>query len=167
MQADRPLAHRRVPVDDERWCALIRGLDQLDATGLRRVLARSERSDGVVLDTYNYDADRGLWCPLAAGLDVDEFIEPREKRSLDDSRAKGFIIEVGRFRFGAFSLNPLSGVPGVAFREHRREDLRQACRQLLDRKEEAPQSARGNISISVAAATRRDDWSEWKARERS
>jgi hypothetical protein len=77
----------------------------------------------MVLDGFNFDADRRLWCPLAIGLGVPELCED-EAHLLSNRAAKEVILSVGRSAHGDFSLNPLSGVAGSFFTDHRLRDLR-------------------------------------------
>ena len=122
-------------ISDLRWRALWRGLGQLGVVELRRVLNHMENGGAIVCDTFNYDEGQGLWCPLAIGLNVPELIRKHDdSRKMTNERAKRVITEVGKQSCPDFSLNPMSGIPGNMFREHRRRDVELACRLLVTQK---------------------------------
>lgn len=116
--------------DDARWQALRFGLSQLSLSQLRRLLGWLLSGKPVALDTFNYDAERQLWCPLAIGLQVPEIVAELGA-PLTNERAKALIREVGQSNCSGFSLNPLSGVPGAFFRSQRSADITEMCRFLL------------------------------------
>ena len=120
---------------DLRWQALWRGLGQLNATQLRRILDHLESGGLMVCDTYNYDEERGLWCPLAIGLNIPRLVDQwQESGNMNNELAKYFIREIGEQSFPGFSLNPISGIPGKVFRDHREQDIELVCRMLLESK---------------------------------
>lgn len=116
--------------NDARWQALRFGLSQLSVSQLRRLLDWLLSGKPIALDTFNYDPERQLWCPLAIGLQVPEIVAGVGAPSTNE-RAKALIREVGQSNCSGFSLNPFSGVPGAFFRSHRSADITAMCRFLL------------------------------------
>lgn len=105
---------------DARCKTLRHGLEQLDVDDLRRLQRHMKVRQPLVVDTYNYDRDSGAWCPLAVALGLHE--QPASD-GLDDARAKALIVDKGVQKYGSFSLNAISGVPGEFFTGRRYEDL--------------------------------------------
>jgi hypothetical protein len=115
--------------DDARWQTLRFGLAQLSPSELGRVGDWLRLGMPMALDTYNYDPTRQLWCPLAIGLGVPEFVGNRA-RALSNEDAKVIIQEVGESLHPEFSLNPMSGTRGSFFTRNRRADMTLMCRYL-------------------------------------
>jgi hypothetical protein len=112
------------PASDDRWRALMYGLGQLSRIELLRLRRALQTPGGMVLDGFNYDPVRRLWCPLAVALDVPRIVAKHWPRDVPSNRsAKNLIIEIGREHHGEFSLNPLHGVKGQYFRTDRHADL--------------------------------------------
>jgi hypothetical protein len=118
---------------DLRWQALLHGLSQLSSFQIGHILNWIDSGRSMAIDEFNYDSDRQLWCPLAVGLGVPNLIvEERLATSLNNERAKSIIREVGAGAVPGFTLNPLRGIPGRFFRQHRIRDLRAICNHLLE-----------------------------------
>lgn len=121
---------------DKRCQALHFGLLQLSKQQLCKVQAALREPEGMVLDTFNYDAERKLWCPLAVGLGVPEIAAHEfPERTVSNRYAKGMIKSIGRSLHGSFNLNPVSGVSGSFFRSHRASDLRELVDFMLAERE--------------------------------
>lgn len=132
MGASEHLVKALKPRDDDRWRALAYGLGQLSRLELLRLRRALQTPGEVVLDGFNYDPVRRLWCPLAVALDVPRIAaEHRPRRTLSNGSAKSLIVDVGREKHGGFSLNPLHGVSGEYFRNHRHRDLVQVVDWML------------------------------------
>lgn len=116
---------------DDRCRALHFGLSQLSPAELQKVQLAAQSADGMVLDGFNFDPDRRLWCPLAVGLGVPELCE-HEGQGLSNRAAKEVILSVGRSVHGDFSLNPLSGVSGSFFTDHRLRDVRELIEFMIE-----------------------------------
>ncbi len=130
LPSDREVARKYE--SDSRWMALWRGLDQLRTDQLIRLLNRLDRGGAIVCDSFNYDEERQLWCPLAVGLDVPRWLEGTgEPVAMTDELAKEIILRIGRRVCKNFSLNPLSGIRGQFFRERRQADVAVVCRLLI------------------------------------
>jgi hypothetical protein len=118
---------------DARCSALARGLAQLshsELAHLRDVLATHPET--VAVDTYNYDAESGAWCPLAVALGVPAYARETGAQLPDNTAAKRLILKVGREKHGRFSLNPIKGIAGDFFRDARHSDLLQLVDHLLE-----------------------------------
>ena len=48
---------------------------------------------------------------------------------MTNEKCQDMIIKLGKDR--GIGLNPVSGIPGDFYREHRAEDIRQVCLELL------------------------------------
>ena len=117
--------------DDPRWRAIRRGLRQLSPSQLRNLAAWLERGKPLAVDTFNFDPDRQLWCPLAIGLQVPDAIsKQRLPQPKSNSEGQDVIRVVGQEFFPGFSLNSISGTPGQFFRSERYRDLLLMCRYL-------------------------------------
>ena len=117
--------------EDGRCQALRTGLEQLDDADLRRLRDHLDGSQPLVLDAANFDPATATWCPLAVALGLHEEAGPLP---VDDRAAKEVILAEGRRKYGAFSLNPLSGTDGVFFRQNRYEDLRALVTYLVSQR---------------------------------
>jgi hypothetical protein len=119
-------------VNDARWQALHFGLNQLTNEQIARIIQHVKQGGGMVCDTFNYDRASDLWCPLAIGLGVPEMVAamPNQPHFTNDS-AKTFIIEVGLRSCPTFTLNPISGIAGHYFHEHRIRDILSLCHHIL------------------------------------
>jgi len=117
---------------DLRFLALKRGLNQLTVPQLEKVVEYNQRRE-MVYDTFNYDAQRKLWCPLAVGIGLPESFKERcVSGDMTDEEAKRIIVEVGSEINGLrFNINPIKGVAGEFFRSRRPEDLEMVCRKLV------------------------------------
>jgi hypothetical protein len=106
---------------DDRCKALAHGLRQLDASQLNRLHCHLSRSRPVVLDQVHYDEKRGLWCPLAIGLNVPEHarIPIRSERHACD-----IVRSIGKEHLVGFTLNPINRVIGTFYTQDRYRDLR-------------------------------------------
>ena len=82
-------------------------------------------------DTFNYDPARELWCPLAVGLDVPRLAKLDKTQKRDNAWGKTLITEIGRTTNPGFTLNPVSGIPGAFFRDHRERDIVATCEHIL------------------------------------
>lgn len=87
----------------------------------------------MVYDSFNYDESRGLWCPLAIGLDMPRLIDSIDLRGkkLTNEQAKAVIREIAEDWIPGFTLNPISGVPGRFYRESRADDIDAVCLAIL------------------------------------
>jgi len=121
---------------DARWKALQYGLNQLTLDQLRRIMDHISSGGSMVYDSYNYDEERGLWCPLAVGLDVPRWVENCDDPvTMTNERAKHVIVTIGRKWRKDFSLNPLSGISGQFFTRDRAVDVALLCRVLIGERE--------------------------------
>jgi len=132
--SDRQVARRYEA--DARWAALSHGLNQLRTDQLIRILKHLDAGGEMACDSFNYDEDRQLWCPLAVGLDIPSWIEQsgNDPAEMTDKVAKRIILGIGRRWRMDFSLNPLSGTPGRFFRTTRQSDVAVVCRLLIDQR---------------------------------
>lgn len=125
------LVTRTIAHTDLRWKAIYFGLNQLNDEQLSRIISHYHAGKKMCCDTFNYDAERGLWCPLAIGLDVPRLAERELPPRRDNAWGKAFITEVGESSCRGFTLNPVSGIPGVFFRDTREVDIVETCKLLL------------------------------------
>jgi len=114
---------------DERFIAILRGLDQLQCGGLRRILTFQESNGEIVYDGGNFDPATRQWCPLAIGLGLAGRADTELIHS--DAEAKIFIVREGRRHVPDFHLNPISGIRGLFYTSERPSDLRIACETIL------------------------------------
>src|SRR6478672_8200553 len=93
---------------DDRCKALADGLRQLPS--LTKLYSHIASGAELVLDEIHYDANAGLWCPLAVGLGLPEVIEREQMDTsrLSERRARGLILAIGAESVQGFSLNPVS-----------------------------------------------------------
>jgi hypothetical protein len=148
--SDSDLARRHR--GDARWMALSYGLNQLRTDQLIRILRHLDDGGDMVCDSFNYDEDRQLWCPLAIGLGIPRLITQSagDRPKMTDSLAKSVILDVGRRLCKSFSLNPMSGTPGRFFRTTRRSDVAAVCRLLVgERRARATQMHAQSVPPSV------------------
>lgn len=118
--------------DDPRYMALRRGLEQLSSRQLTLLAGHVASGDPVVVDGCNYDPVSGAWCPLAVALDVTRVLRRDGIEVTTDEEAKEHIVGIGTRTNPGFGLNPMRGIVGRFFTSSRREDLLQACRDVLD-----------------------------------
>jgi hypothetical protein len=119
---------------DLRYQALRKGLSQLEVIHLQRLRSYLLDERAIVCDSFNYDQERELWCPLAIALDVPQLLSRHEVRTMTNENAKMVISEIGRSQLGKFTLNPMSGIPGNFFRQNRVYDLQILCKKILEEK---------------------------------
>jgi len=119
--------------NDQRWQAIRFGLDQLTCDQLWHILDWQATGGEAVYDTVNFDPKRGLWCPLAIGLQVPEVVrESGAAQTVEtDEAAKSVIKEIGQSTCRGFTLNPVKGVPGRIFRKRRARDVNLMCIYIL------------------------------------
>src|SRR5271154_6734277 len=105
-------------IEDPRKTGLKNGLRQLTAEQLRRVL---DYPGEMVLDTYNYHD--GKFCALAVALELDETMA-------DPTHNKVFqtLTDLG------YSVYNTRGIVGKFYTDHRKEDLLQAAKEVLQEK---------------------------------
>jgi hypothetical protein len=118
-------------LSDLRREAIQFGLNQLTDEQLQRILTHNRAGKAMCCDTFNYDVKRGLWCPLAIGLDVPRLAKHERPTCRNNSWGKSFITEVGQSSRRGFTLNPISGVPGNFFRNNREADIVKTCKIIL------------------------------------
>lgn len=118
--------------DDPRYLTLRRGLEQLTRHQLMVLTRHLESGNPVVVDGCNYDPSRRTWCPLAVALEVDRVLHDEDVVIATDEEAKEYIVRVGTRTNPRFGLNPMRGVVGSFFTSSRRNDLLQACVDVLD-----------------------------------
>ena len=123
--------NRTIDPTDLRWQAIYFGLNQLNDGQLTRIIFHHHAGKKMCCDTYNYDAERELWCPLAIGLDVPRLAESERPSMRDNAWGKAFIAEIGETSCRGFTLNPVAGVPGAFFRTNRQADVVETCKLLL------------------------------------
>lgn len=123
----------RSPIEklDERFVAIIRGLDQLQCDGLKRILIFQESGRGIVYDGGNFEPATRRWCPLAIGLGLIDEMNAGTLSVTTDAEAKIAIVREGRRNSPDFHLNPISGIKGQFYSSDRPSDLRYACETIL------------------------------------
>ena len=123
MGSDESLAAPRAPFsEDPRKAGLKNGLRQLTVEELRRVLSFAAEGGEMVLDTYNYY--EGCFCPLAVGVGLDKTMEsPTHDKVFAELTRRGYKVYNTRRVAGSF------------YTDHRREDLLEAAREVLQEKE--------------------------------
>lgn len=117
--------------DDARYIVIRRGLNQLSTGQIKRLIRHLAGREPIVVDQFNYDADRKAWCPLAIALNVPEIVNASNIPCVSDADGKRMILEIGRKHRPDFSLNPISGVKGRFFTDNREQDLRMLCDDIL------------------------------------
>lgn len=127
---DRHLCSR----NDPRYTALRRGLEQLNRHQLTVLEKHVESGSPMVVDGCNYDPASRTWCPLAVALEVERVLRDEGIAVGTDEEAKEYIVNIGTRTNPKFGLNPMHGVVGKFFTDSRRNDLLQACRDVLDEK---------------------------------
>lgn len=105
--------------EDPRKTGLKKGLHQLNVRQLKRVI---DYHGEMVLDECNY-LD-GKFCPLAVALGLDKTME-------NPSHDKVFqtLTDLG------YDVYNTRGIPGKFYTEHRKEDLLEAAKEVLEEKE--------------------------------
>lgn len=104
--------------EDPRKTGLKNGLRQLTIEQLQRLLSYPKE---MVLDTYNYEG--GLFCPLAVAVGLSETMnEPSHEKVYDALADLGYEVYNTR------------GIRGDFYTTHRKRDLIEATREVLDEK---------------------------------
>ena len=122
-------------VRDDRFAAMLVGLDQLPNSALARLnaeIAKPAHLSMLLTDGGNYDAVRNHWCALAVALEVPATARSCHARLLSNRDGRALLIETGRTSVEAFTTNPVSGVPGRAYTTQRLRDLKLAVTGLLN-----------------------------------
>lgn len=132
------LAISTVFLRDARWRSLLRGLGQLPTVDLLKLWQYTAQGGGLALDSFNFDPDRQLWCPLAVAVGVPEFVRDHDVSVRSNRQGRFLMLALGSDRIGHFSDNPLHGVAGSAFTKARRRDLVAAvCGLILYRENDS------------------------------
>lgn len=118
--------------DDPRYMALRKGIEQLNRNQLTVLVGSVESGNPMIVDGCNYDPVSRTWCPLAVALEVERILRDEGITASTDEEAKEHIVRIGTRTNPGFGLNPMSGVVGSFFTRSRRDDLLQACRDVLD-----------------------------------
>jgi hypothetical protein len=105
-------------VEDPRKTGLKNGLRQLTIERLQRVI---DYPGEMVLDTFNYQD--GKFCPLAVALELDKMPEPSHEKVFQA------LTDLG------YSVYNTRGIAGDFYTEHRKEDLLEAAKEVLQEKE--------------------------------
>jgi hypothetical protein len=96
---------------------LIKGrLRELSVEELQRIV---DNIDKVCFDEFNYDATSNRYCPLAVAMCLDKILNPSD----------ALIKEEIKKRFSP--VNILKGIEGNFYRENRKEDLINLCKNLI------------------------------------
>ena len=118
--------------NDPRYVTLRRGLEQLNRHQLTVLARHVESGSRMVVDGCNYDPSSRSWCPLAVALEVDRVLHDEGMAVATDEEARECIVNIGTRTNPRFGLNPMRGVVGSFFTVSRRNDLLQACVDVLD-----------------------------------
>lgn len=114
-------------MEDPRKSALKRGLRQLQVEDVRRLVDHVEAGNPVLLDrdeagAANYSG--GTFCPLAVAFGLPGLYAKLGREPSDE--------DVRDMLWGAgLRIYNTRGVEGTFYREHRREDLLTAAREVL------------------------------------
>jgi hypothetical protein len=107
-------------MEDPRKTGLKNGLRQLTIEQLQRVL---NYPNEMVLDEYNYED--GKFCPLAVALELDKkMTEPTHEKVFRSLTEMGYRVYNTR------------GISGEYYTQHRKEDLLEAAKEVLEEKME-------------------------------
>jgi len=117
---------------DERWQAMLRGLDQLHDAELTRLLGACMKPEeaGLLTDSCNYDPTTDRWCALAVAIDLPHMIQEHNISVTSNREGRDVLTEFGELTRPGFTTNPISGIRGEALTSDRLNDLRRAVASL-------------------------------------
>ncbi len=101
---------------DLRYTLIKERLSTLSKEELQRIL---DNIDDICFDDVNYDEKTHQYCPLAMGMGLNTIEAPTDN----------LIKEEIAKRFNP--VNVIKGIPGAFYRENRKQDLIDLCRNLL------------------------------------
>jgi len=116
---ESPCSIKNLLLEDPRKAGLKNGLRQLTIEQLQRVI---DCPDEMVLDECNYD--NGKFCPLAVALELD-------KKIIEPTHDKVFQALTGM----GYSVYNTRGIVGSFYTDHRKEDLLEAAKEVLQEKQ--------------------------------